>query len=179
MLQNSKNELERSRSEPPPGTADLLQGDDSFTISLKFEAYDPVKSFSAVTYSATINPSWNEIFAAVAPAMINEAEDAYLRRLFYTRLSQIAADEFKDNENIKGKGLRYFEFHDHDLETCIVQFRALGLIRESQRKRSIKDTAAYWTLTPYGDRLMVQLRALRRSPSEHTRTAGTAKQVTD
>jgi hypothetical protein len=46
----------------------------------------------------------------------------------------------------------------------MVQLRALGLIKENDRKRSVKDTGTYWTLTPYGNTLMVQLRAVRREP---------------
>jgi len=32
------------------------------------------------------------------------------------------------------------------------------------RPRSVKDTNTYWALTPYGDHLMTQLRAVRRTP---------------
>jgi hypothetical protein len=56
-----------------------------------------------------------------------------------------------------------FKFNDSDIDTCIIQFRALGLVRESQKTRSIKDTNTYWSLTPYGDQLMTQLRALKRT----------------
>ena len=31
-------------------------------------------------------------------------------------------------------------------------------------KRSVKDISTYWTLTSYGDRQMVQLRALKKIP---------------
>ena len=55
-----------------------------------------------------------------------------------------------------------FSFNSADIATCCVQLRALGLIRESKRARSVKDTQTYWTLTPYGDYLMSQLRACRR-----------------
>ena len=60
--------------------------------------------------------------------------------------------------------LRDFQFSHEQIDTCIVQLRALGLIKENQKPRSLKDTRTYWTLTPYGDHLMVQLRALRRTP---------------
>jgi hypothetical protein len=64
--------------------------------------------------------------------------------------------------------LEGFKFDDFTLDTCVVQFRALGLIRDNKRARSVKDTSTYWTLTPFGDYTMVQLRALRREPTSHT-----------
>lgn len=37
-------------------------------------------------------------------------------------------------------------------------------MKENVKQRSVKDTNNYWTLTPYGDQLMVQLRAIRKEP---------------
>lgn len=50
---------------------------------------------------------------------------------------------------------------DDCLNTIIVQMRALGLIMRGKRSRSVKDTSAYWVLTPYGDAVMTRLRAIR------------------
>lgn len=71
---------------------------------------------------------------------------------------------FQGRKEFKGRTLRDFAFHSDEIETCIVQLRALGLIKENDRKRSVKDIGTYWTLTPYGNTLMVQLRAVRREP---------------
>ena len=50
-----------------------------------------------------------------------------------------------------------------NFRTIIVQLRALGLIGKSTRTRSVKDTATYWTLTPFGDNVMTRLRAISRA----------------
>jgi hypothetical protein len=39
---------------------------------------------------------------------------------------------------------------------------ALGLITQSERRRSVTDKGTYWTLTPYGRTRLIQLRAIRR-----------------
>ena len=52
--------------------------------------------------------------------------------------------------------------NEDDFQTIKVQLRALGLIVKSDKTRSVKDTATYWSLTPYGSDLMTQLRAIRR-----------------
>ena len=64
---------------------------------------------------------------------------------------------------MKGFELHAFTYRDAELATCVVQFRALGLIRVSVKQRSVKDTNTYWRLTPYGDHLMTQLLAIKRS----------------
>lgn len=37
---------------------------------------------------------------------------------------------------------------------------ALGLIQKSVRKRSLKDTGTYWSLTPYGEHYATVLKAI-------------------
>lgn len=162
-----ERELEEQRTAPPPGTEDLLQGDDSCKISLRFVARKTLPAYpfhEDLSYKAVIEPTWNEIFAGVAPKMINEASDSDLRAAFRATFTAIAMSDFGDDKDLKGRELRDFKFKDNELDTCIVQLRALGLIAHSDRKRSLRDTGTYWTLTPFGDRQMVVLRALRKGP---------------
>jgi len=172
-------ELSRMRTEPPPGTEDLMQGDDTFEISCTFEARNPGEILSEVKYSAKFHPTWNDIFAGVAPSLINEASEPDLRKAFRMHFSRLAQEAFKDSEGLEGKELIRFKFRDDQIDTCLVQLRALGLIKESDRKRSVRDTATYWTLTPYGDLLMVQLRALKRTSSKRRDLEGEAKETSE
>ena len=80
-------------------------------------------------------------------------------------------EAYGTDKKLKDMELRDFSFPCELIETCVVQLRALGLIKENQKPRSVKDTRTYWTLTPYGDHLMVQLRALRRTPLPATEAA--------
>lgn len=173
-------ELQKAITTPPPGTEDLYQGTDTFRLNLAFSAVPsgaPDYSSARLAYTATVNPTWNEIFAGVAPVLINEASEPDFRLAFNRSLAMYAKREFEAHDDLSEKRLFDFRFQDHDIDTCIIQLRALGLIEESTRKRSVKDTATYWTLTPYGDQLMVQLRALRRSETEPKRVAGHAIQT--
>jgi hypothetical protein len=94
--------------------------------------------------------------------MISEASQTSIKKAFIEFLVQEARDAFEGKDDLKNKVIGNFHFRDDKVDTCIIQLRALGLIRENQRKRSVHDKETYWTLTPYGDRRMVQLRALRR-----------------
>lgn len=161
--------LDATRSGPPPGTENLMQGDDQFEIDVEFEVRNP-GTFSGPSYTATIDPTWNEIFAGLAPDLINDCTDRHLQVAFRNFISQYCSKAFKDDDDIKGKNIAKVEFNKADLLTGIVQLRAIGLIRESQKKRSVRDVNTYWELTPYGDQLMVQLRALHRESIERPAT---------
>jgi hypothetical protein len=172
-LKNRVAELEAeaaaTRDSPPPGTESLAQGDDRFELNIEFTARQRLPGHpyhKDLRYTASITPTWNAIFAAVAPSMINEAADAALHRVFRDFLIKESQRRFKNRKEFKDRELLGFSFQKDEIETCIVQLRALGLIRESDKKRSVKDMGTYWTLTPYGNTLMVQLRAIRREPVE-------------
>jgi Domain of unknown function (DUF4062) len=160
-----ETQLKQEREGPPPGTEDLLHGDDSFKFHGSFSS-GGTKATPYVTssWTTTISPTWNEIFAAVAPELIQEAPDGSLRRQFRDFLEKYTKKSVQDHEDIKGFNVFNFNFQEDEITTCIVQFRALGLIQESQKKRSVHDKGIYWILTRYGDNRMVQLRALRRTP---------------
>lgn len=180
-LRNRIAELEAeataSRDRPPAGSEALSQGEDTFDLHFSFVARkssDAYPYHEDQAYKATISPSWSSIFAAVAPCMIQEASARTLRAAFLTFFEAQARRTFQDRKEFKQRQLRDFEFQDDDIETCIVQLRALGLMRESIRKRSLRDAGVYWSLTPYGNTLMVQLRAIRRTPVADDAPAGEA-----
>lgn len=173
-----EKDLQRFKEGPPPGTDELSQGEDTVLIKFYFTAYDG-SSYAGQQYNGQINLSWNEIFSSVAPSLINDSNDISLRKAFRKCFKRNAIEFLSRQRKLKGNEFAEFEFEDHDIDTCIVQFRALGLIVESDRKRSIKDTFTYWALTPYGDKLMVQLRALQRDPVQVKKTIGKTSQAPD
>ena len=148
---------------PPPGAEDLHQGEDEVTVPVSFTVH-PAGTYSPGCLTAKIRVTWNEVFAAVAPSMIDEATDAEFaesfNRFFFARVRGV----FEDEEDFKDKRWASVTVSDTVREDFIVQFRALGLMRESSRAHSVRDTRTYWTLTPYGDNLMTRLRASRRTP---------------
>ena len=55
-----------------------------------------------------------------------------------------------------------FRVEGNDFQTVKIQLKGLGLITQSQKRRSVSDAGTYWTLTPYGDTMMTRLRAILR-----------------
>ena len=168
-------QLQQERSGPPPGTEDLLQGEEEFEFHVAFTSDGTAKNPGPEQgWTATVSPEWDEIFAAIAPTLIQEATDTQLRKQFREFLQRYGKTAFDDDKDFKGRRLYGFSFTDEEeITTCIIQFRALGLIQESQKKRSIHDKGFYWALTPYGDHKLIQLRALKKTPPR-TPKAGVA-----
>lgn len=166
-------ELELARTQAPEGSQDFAQGDDEFKINYVIEARTPdiggisldLFEASPAKYDSSYSATWNQIFAAVSPIMIDESREWGLNKLlkdFVRAKVQEDWDYKLAQENLEVARL---EILDSDFQTIKVQLRALGLITESRRSRSVKDTETYWTLTPYGDTVMTNLRAIRRSQS--------------
>lgn len=111
---------------------------------------------------ARLRTTWNDVFRAISPSMMHEGSDSQLQ----TRLGTFVQEA--DPEVVQSVISQFDRAHDirltsNSFETIMIQLRALGLITQSERpQRSVKDSQMYWTLTPYGDSVMMRLRAVRR-----------------
>jgi hypothetical protein len=74
--------LEVSRTQPPDSARDLAQGTDTFAFRYSFIArrYKTTYDYDDTSYSSGLSLTWENIFAAVAPTLINEASDSEVRR---------------------------------------------------------------------------------------------------
>lgn len=168
-LKNRVAELEREAAaqgeRPPEGIEDLSQGEDEFNLRLRFDTKNRITR-DEIQYTATIAPTWNAIFAAVAPNMIHEAPERVLKHALQSFVIAEAKRRFEKQKQFKDATFSSFVINQEDMDTCIIQLRALGLIKPNDKKRSVHDKGIYWTLTQYGNTLMVQLRAIRKEPVE-------------
>lgn len=155
-----ENKLQKSDLKIIKDFDDLSQGEDSFEIDLSLtyrgKTYD-----SKVYHSMAIEVTWNHIFINLGPILLNEAKDKEVKDKINWYVKAVAAHH---SENpYKGQTVLSLSLAEHYVDTIIIQLRALGLIVESIKKRSIKDTNTYWTLTTMGDELLVRLRALKKN----------------
>lgn len=168
QVSDLKAQIEVTRTKPPKETEGFAQGEDEVNISLTFTSRkrNPNATFGYddTNYTGSIDVTWNDIWKAISPTLINECSERELKAAFNRHFTAVARDSFENNKDLKGSALKNFNFDTVNIETCLVQFRALGLLKESVKQRSVKDTNTYWTLTSYGDQLMVNLRAIRKDP---------------
>lgn len=159
--ENLKEQLRAIATQAPTGTESLSQGNEQIEIKYHFKA-DEKRSYQSFSCEDEEVYSWNELFAYVAPQMIDECTD----RAFEVGLSKYI-EEHTNWENkaefSKLKDARDFSISQESFGLIKVQFRALGLITSGEKKRSTTDRQTYWKLTPYGDYVMTQLLAIRRS----------------
>jgi Domain of unknown function (DUF4062) len=169
-----------SQSGPPEEAADLAQGNEP--TEFKFVAKATVRGASSsrlmnLSLTFDLAASWNDLFSQLGSEMLNEADEHVLRKRIRTWLeeehlgkarekvmsSRIRhGDSTEDVETVISLGL---DLRDEDFGTLIIQLRALGLIKKSERQRSVKDKGTYWTLTAYGDQHLTTLRAIRKDES--------------
>jgi hypothetical protein len=179
-LDEANAQLAATRFAPPPGTAGLSQGADGFQVEVygetkvrgsESESWD---TFDWTTWSGghAIRPTWDELFSALGPALLEESEQRALRREVNSWITRTYGAEFRadvrkrseaEGNEVAGYRGTKIALSDDDFGTLVVQLRALGLIQRSDRKRSVNDKGTYWTLTPYGDTHLTTLRAIQRN----------------
>lgn len=164
-VEELQTELSRARTSAPKGSEGLAQGDEEHTIKFSFSATAPGE-YQSTTWSSSFSPSWNEIFASIAPLMIHEATEPALKVALDNLAGAENAERLQKDKKFLRHALRNFRISQEDFQTVKVQLRALGLITKSDKARSVKDSGTYWTLTPYGDEVMTQLRAIRRNEDD-------------
>ncbi len=143
----------------------LSKGEDKFDIIYSFSVTRGLLDVYTYEYNS-VAVKWNEIFAEIAPLMIAEASEEKLKR----RINKFLERELKlkipdELLRLKEKGtlrLGSFRIIDKSFDSIKVQFRALGLIEKSTKKRSVTDLNAYWILTRTGDLFMTQLMAIKK-----------------
>ncbi|MCZ8388264.1 hypothetical protein BI147_00090 [Achromobacter xylosoxidans] len=160
-VEDLQKELDHVRTSAPKESEGLAQGDELHLIHYEFEIENPF-TYDSEECTATFNATWNEIFGAIAPLMIHEANDATLKKALNQFVSDKNHEGLSKNRKFSGLVLRAFAINSDDFQTIKIQLRALGLITKNDKPRSVKDVATYWTLTPYGDEVMTRLRAIRR-----------------
>jgi hypothetical protein len=158
QIEELKDQNNRLSSEAPAQSKDLSQGDDEFVID--FSAGSHIYNYGNEEFGfGNVKSNWNEIFAFISPFMVDEASEQKLREeiniLVKKKLSKVPKHVFRPGiESCISK---------NTFRIILVQLKALGLIIQSERKRSLNDVGSYWKLTPYGDTLMTNLVAIKRS----------------
>ncbi|WP_235734420.1 hypothetical protein [Nocardioides alcanivorans] len=110
-----------------------------------------------------VEPSWDEVFAALAPSMIDEATEIGLDNTLGTFITEVTRAAEKDSETPLG-WISSAKPEEKAFDDVRVQLLALGLIERSERKRHVNDSNTYWTLTNQGRDHMMRLRAVRKVP---------------
>lgn len=146
------------KNSEPEGADALAQGSDKYRIRYTYFSYN--RGEKAKNEHGELEFGWNYIFAVLSPLMIDESSDTSLKFTLSETIESSVIRRMSPDD--RPERIMNFEVSDADYQTIKIQLRALGYIAKSTKTRSVKDTATYWTLTPYGDTVMTKLRAIRK-----------------
>lgn len=189
-IEDLQNELSDIQQSSPISTENLSQGDDVVKIKFSVVGYkqpepQPEKiiqpssktsfvpsfrgSASYKTFYFELETTWNKLFFVLSPFLIDEASDPMLIKVLNNFIAEEATEDLKNNEELNEYELQRFTIDDESFNTIKVQFLALNMIAKSAKRknRSVSDKAAYWTLTPSGENLMMVLRAIRKPQNQN------------
>lgn len=161
-IEKLKQQLEDTKTKAPKGSEKLAQGDDEIVLNYTCESNDENSYINTYSWKGMINTTWNDIFAQIAPLLINELNERQIKGALNEFVKKLGTEILKKNKDVKGHKFKSFWINDDDYQTIKVQLRALGLIVQSDKKRAVSDKETYWTLTLYGDTIMNQLRAIKK-----------------
>ena len=161
-VEELEEELKSTRVGPPTGTEELSQGDNEIVVPVRLEIFKIDNKYSTEYKWERFVTTWNSIFASISPSMIDDASEVSIRDALDSFAAKETYSGFRKESDYENRRFKAIIVSDEIFTTIIVQFKALGLISKSTRKRSLKDTKTYWSLTPYGDAVMTRLRAIKR-----------------
>lgn len=155
----TRGELEQAKNRSLPTIDNLAGGDDMHKIALRLSyiVSGSARERKNVTYHT--NRTWNELFAIVAPSLMNEASETEVRRVLDANIFPRRGDD--DLPEDFGRASES-KLYNQSFENILLQFFALGLIQRGTRRRPMSDTEKYWALTDPGHDQMIRLRALRK-----------------
>lgn len=128
----------------PVGFENLQQGKDKIQVSYRLRSWSSNQS-----NTCSKEFTWNKLFGIIAPHLLGECSEYDMNNALEEHISNIIRKSTKKEE-------LYCDITKDSFGQIKVQFKALGLIKISDKKHSGANRT-YWTLTPYGDLVITQL----------------------
>ncbi len=125
--------------------------DSQFTIHGSYKV-DRGLHYSSTQYNFERTLSWKELFALIAPYLVEHPNDAFVK-------SKLASILLK-REGDSGYSI---SINDQEFKTVTIQFKAYGLVKTDYLQTTTGSMALFWSLTPKGERLMIESRVIRES----------------
>jgi hypothetical protein len=94
--------------------------------------------------------------------MMNNASTSYLNKALGSFIHNLQGEKYSGVNDIGENLYENFLVLDNDFLTILIQLRALGLITQSSNTKNPKPEDTYWSLTPHGDKVMTQVRAIKK-----------------
>lgn len=147
-------QIEVNKTTPPRGTENLSQGDDN--VEITFLAEWATEEFDYYTDEISCHATWNDLFVIISPHLMAIQMESIIKDLIVEYLkSKLDKELSMVVEHNYFHEFSSFNIKDQDFQKIKVQFKALGLIEQTNKQKN-------WTLTEYGEYVMTQLIAVNR-----------------
>lgn len=164
-IEKLESEIEVISTIDPDIQKNLARGSDKVEVEGIVLISDHGGSYNASRYTHKTELTWNDVFSAVSPLLLDEGSKRDIERRIVEVVTKKDIELFRKFAKSKSKTFAEFEINDNSVEMCVVQFIALNYIEKGIKRRPINDRGSYWKLTPIGEKAMYELRAIRR-PSD-------------
>jgi hypothetical protein len=142
-------ELEK-KADKRPMVDDIADIDSTFTVHGDWKVHHTGYTTREYDFNCTI--SWRDMFALIAPYLVEHPNDTSVK----LRLASL----LKERETGDDSGSS-ITIDDQDFKTITIQLRAYGLVNTRYSQTTKGGTALFWSLTPNGERLMIESRVIR------------------
>ena len=150
-LRKTNNQLQAAVAEltPKPKIENLAPLQDKMELRGKYwrTSYNTWRFFEATL-------TWSEIFASVAPYLVRFPNDEFVKS---TLSSAVFA---RSGHSADGEQPA---LNDQQFRTVAVQLQALGLVKLQYTGSTTGAPGLFWSLTPSGERLMMELRTVKKA----------------
>lgn len=154
-LRSTIQELEAKqmqiRDEEPREAADLAKGVEVYSITNKLK-----KTEAGKPETIQLSPSWDNIFEYVGSAMTGECTEDEFREKVKLVYYHAIPNECFDFNSMSDIVLYHVAF-----DKIKIQLQALGLITHGSKRRTPSDINTYWKLTPYGEKYLLRVSAIK------------------
>jgi hypothetical protein len=151
-IDDLRSELATAKSEAPTGAENYAGGTDEFVAHFGSRIWSD-GSHKNDFHDVTV--TWNTIFFEVGPILMEEATEQQMKTRLSNEIWRYNFDSFPQGSTKS--------ISDESFDTIKVQLFALGLTQKSPKKHVPSDTNRYWSLTPYGETMLMKLRAVPKS----------------
>lgn len=145
-----------AKDAPPPDFDDLVGGSDEYRLN-----YTLFIDNERNTEEFILSVSWDRLFSYCGAALSGECTTEELREKM-----KLAFWHALPREVEKFNSYNAFIFYYVAEDQIRVQLQALGLMEPGIKKRAVSDTNTYWKLTPFGEKYLIQIRALRKDSNK-------------
>lgn len=150
QIDELRKALSAATTSPPSGSENYAQGNTKFTVDYRYKETEYEDEWTV----SSVEMEWDEIFYELGPLLMDEATEHALHRRLSEEIHRYDSSlEFRPSDA---------EVEIDSFETIKIQFVALGLMSKSDKKHVPSDRNVYWQITPFGERYIMRLRAIKK-----------------